>query len=132
MTSKNTHKETFFNIRRDVLVCLFLALATFAVYWQVRNYEFVDYDDPEYVTENRYVRAGLNFEGIKWSFTATVAANWHPLTWLSHMLDCQLYGINSGWHHITNLFFHIANTLLLFIVLKRMTEEYVKPNWFRQ
>jgi tetratricopeptide (TPR) repeat protein len=109
------------DIRRDLLLCLFLVVATLAVYWQVRNHDFVNYDDDHYITENRHVRAGLTKEGIIWAFTTTHASNWHPLTWLSHMLDCQIYGLNPGWHHVTSLLFHIANTLLLFVILKQMT-----------
>lgn len=121
MTSKNSHKKTFFKIHRDVLICLFLIMATLGVYWHVTNHEFINYDDDLYVTDNHNVQAGLRLESITWSFTATHASNWHPLTWMSHMLDCQLFGMNPGWHHLTNLFFHIANALLLFLAFKRMT-----------
>ena len=96
-------------------------MATLVVFWPVRNYEFINYDDDAYVFDNPNVKAGLTLKGVIWAFTTTHMGNWHPLTWLSHMLDCQLYGLNSGWHHLTSLFFHIANTLLLFWVLKRMT-----------
>jgi Tfp pilus assembly protein PilF len=108
-------------LRRDVFVCLFLIMITLAVYWQVRDHEFVIYDDDVYVTENPHVQAGLTRESLKWAFTTTWASNWHPLTWLSHMLDCQLYELNPSGHHLTNVFLHLANTLLLFLVLKRMT-----------
>jgi len=116
-----TIKNKPFILRCDVLVCLFLILTTLAVYWQVRNHEFVIYDDDVYVTENAHVQAGLTREGLRWAFTTTWANNWHPLTWLSHMLDCQLYGLDPSGHHLTNVFLHLANTLLLFLVLKRMT-----------
>jgi len=104
-------------------LCIYVALAvgSFAAFEPVRNNGFVNYDDGSYVTENPYVKAGLTSDSIRWAFTTTRASNWHPLTWLSHMLDCQLFGTNPGWHHLTNLLFHIANTLLLFAVLKRMT-----------
>ncbi len=115
-------EETFFNIRLDLLIALVLILAILAVYWQMRSYEFIDFDDNFYVTDNPHVQAGLTRESIVWAFTASHAANWHPITWLSHMLDVELYGMNPGQHHLTNLLFHIANTLLLFFVLKRMTE----------
>ncbi|MDH3838255.1 MAG: tetratricopeptide repeat protein [Desulfobacteraceae bacterium] len=121
MINKKTHIETFFCKRLNVLICLFLVIATLAVYWQVKGYEFVNYDDSRYVYNNGYVQAGLTLKGVIWAFTATHASNWHPLTWLSHMLDCQLFGLNPGWHHLTNVFFHIANTLLLLFVLRRMT-----------
>ena len=104
------------------LIYLALALTTVAVFWQVHNYDFVKYDDTHYVTLNQQVKAGLTKDGFIWAFTTGYASNWHPLTWLSHMLDCYLFGQNAGWHHLTNLLLHIANTLLLFAVLKQMTE----------
>jgi tetratricopeptide (TPR) repeat protein len=102
-------------------ICLALTLVTAAVYCQVYSYDFVNYDDPVYVYENSNIQSGLTPVAVKWAFTSGYAANWHPLTWLSHMLDWQLFGSNAAGHHITNLIFHIANTLLLFIVLKQMT-----------
>jgi tetratricopeptide (TPR) repeat protein len=105
-----------------ILISAALALLTSAAYEQVRNCGFVNYDDDKYVYENQHVKDGLTVDDIKWAFTATYASNWHPLTWLSHMLDCQLFGVKPGWHHLTNVLFHIANTLLLFIVLNRMTK----------
>ena len=110
-----------FKIQPHFLVCLFLVISTLVVYWQVNNYEFVGYDDDRYVTENVRVKNGLSSDNIIWAFKTTTVSNWHPLTWLSHMLDMQLYGMNSGAHHQTNLIFHIANALLLFFVLKKMT-----------
>ncbi len=100
-----------------------LALATFIVFWPVRNFQFVNFDDHVYITDNPYVRAGLTRVGTIWAFTAEYSSNWHPLTWLSHMLDCQLFNTDPGWHHIVNLLFHIINTLLLFSVLSRMTRK---------
>ena len=123
MTVINTRKNTFFNVRPDILICLFLVIAILAVYWQVRNYPFVNYDDRPYVTQNQYVQDGLTVKSIAWCFTAVHSSNWHPLTWLSHMLDCQIYGMNPGQHHLTNVLFHILNTLLLFFVFKRMTKD---------
>jgi Flp pilus assembly protein TadD len=104
-----------------LLIGLFLILATLAAFWQVRNHEFINLDDNMYVTDNRHVQSGLTLEGLTWAFTTIHAGHWHPLTWLSHMLACQVYGLNPGGHHLTNLFFHIASTLLLFLVLRRMT-----------
>ncbi len=112
-----------FNARRELFICLVLAVVSLAVFWQVTQHEFIDYDDPSYVTENSHVQAGLTVEGLKWAFTTSHVGNWHPLTWLSHMLDCQLFGLKPGWHHGMNLLFHIANTLLLFLVLRRMTKK---------
>jgi Flp pilus assembly protein TadD len=105
-----------------LFVCVFLALSTFALYWPVHGYEFVHFDDAVYVAHNQNVNTGLSWKNIKWAFNIGYASNWHPLTWLSHMLDCELFGDAPGAHHITNVVFHIANTILLFIVLCRMTK----------
>ena len=107
--------------RLDVILCLLLIVVTFSVFFQVRNHNFLNYDDTSYVTENSHVQAGLTRKGIAWAFTTTHASNWHPLTWLSHMLDCMLFGLRPGMHHLSNLLFHIANIVLLFLILKRMT-----------
>jgi len=109
------------NKYRTLCIYLALVLTTLASYWQVRNCNFVSYDDNLYVTDNPYIQPGLTGEGFLWAFTTNHASNWHPLTWLSHMLDCHLFGTNAGWHHFINLLLHIANTLLLFTVLKQMT-----------
>ena len=103
------------------LTALFLIAATLAVYWQVGDHEFIDFDDNLYVTENSHVQAGLTLKGVKWALTTTDVAYWHPVTWLSLMLDYELYGLNSRGYHLTNLLFHILSTLLLFAALKRMT-----------
>ena len=104
-----------------LIVSLVLVVATVATYWQVRYHDFVNFDDDIYVTENPRVQSGLRPESVVWAFTTTDAEFWHPLTWISHMLDCQLYGINPIGHHFTNLLLHVANTVLLFLVLQRMT-----------
>jgi tetratricopeptide (TPR) repeat protein len=103
------------------LICLALVLATFLAYRQVRNNDFIDFDDTLYVTENKNIQNGLTPDAIKWAFTTTQAYNWHPVTWLSHLLDCRLFGLNPAGHHLTGLFFHVANALLLFLVLLQMT-----------
>jgi len=103
------------------LVALLLAVVTLVVYAPARHYAFVNYDDPEYVYENPHVLNGLTLENIAWAFTRFYACNWHPLTWISHMLDCQFWGTNAGMHHLVNVTFHAANTFLLFIVLRKMT-----------
>ena len=108
-------------MRPELPVCLFLVISILCVYWQVRNFSFVNFDDRQYVSANYHVQAGLTAESIRWSFTATHASNWHPLTWLSHMLDCQIYGMTPGHHHMTNVLFHILNTLLLFFIFKRIS-----------
>ena len=123
MTGNNSHKYIFGWNRCDVLICLFLVITTLAVYWKVTNHEFLNYDDNFYITENYHVQSGLNISGLIWSLTSgTMVSNyWHPLTWLSHMLDFQLYGMNAGGHHMTSLLFHITNTVLLFFILRKMT-----------
>jgi len=110
-------------MRREWIIYLALLLITAAVYWPVGQFDFVNCDDPEYVTANPQVQAGLTPAGVAWAFRAVVASNWHPLTCLSLMLDCQLFGKSAGAHHLVNLLFHLANTLLLFLVWRRMTGE---------
>jgi tetratricopeptide (TPR) repeat protein len=105
----------------SALICLALALVTTALYWPIIHHNFVNFDDDDYITNNSHVQAGLTWAGVIWAFQTGAAANWHPLTWLSHMLDCQLYGLNPGGHHSTNLLFHVANTLLLFLWLRQLT-----------
>lgn len=102
-------------------ICAGLILAALVAFEPVRRSEFVGYDDNIYVTENPHAKAGLTRQSIIWAFTTTHTGNWHPLTWLSHILDCKLFGLNPLWHHLVSLLFHIANTLLLFWLLKEMT-----------
>ena len=106
---------------RSRLVCVLLALVTLLVYLPVRRDAFVNYDDPDYVTENPVVQAGLTWAGVKWAFTTLDASNWHPLTWLSHMLDCQLFGLSAGRHHLVSVLLHATNAVLLFVLFLRMT-----------
>jgi len=101
------------------LICCVLVLSTLIAYEQVRKNSFVDYDDPAYITANPHIKGGVSFKNISRAFTPELGF-WHPLTILSHTLDCQLFGLNPKWHHIVNLLFHTANTLLLFWVLKKM------------
>jgi len=112
------------NRRRAVTtaaIALALAALVVSVYAPVRHFDFVQLDDPAYVTENPHVLRGLTVDGAAWAFTTGHAANWHPVTWLSHMLDVELFGVAAGPHHLTNLLLHAVNTLLLFGVLLRMT-----------
>src|SRR5208283_3412851 len=102
-------------------VCIFLAAIIWVVFGQTLRHEFVNYDDDLYVYENPTVTHGLSLEGIEWAFTHSVCANWHPLTVMSHMLDCRLYGLNPGGHHLTNVLLHTATAILLFLVLRQMT-----------
>ncbi len=107
---------------KKLWIVVSLLLLTAAAYWQAISLDFVNYDDPAYVTENDIVQNGLTADGVRWSFTTVYIGNWHPLTWLSHMLDIQIFGLNPAGHHFGNLLFHIANTLLLFLLLLRMTK----------
>ena len=102
-------------------ICGFLLLSVLIVFGKTAGYEFVNFDDNEYVYENEYVREGLTIKGLSWAMTAFHSSNWHPLTWLSHMLDCQLYGLEPGGHHLTNVFLHAAAAIVLFLTMKRMT-----------
>ena len=102
-------------------VCLLLALVTIAAYWQLSACDFVGFDDYVQLVDNPYLHEGITGKTIAWAFSFESSTYWHPLTWLSHMLGFQIFGFNPGMQHLINLFFHIANTLLLFFVLKRMT-----------
>jgi len=106
---------------RNWLICAGIALCCVAIYGQTLKHDFVNYDDGLYVTDNAEVQAGLNWPNVLWAFTTERAMYMHPLTWLSHMLDCQIYGLNAWGHHLTNLIFHTLNSILLFLVLARMT-----------
>ena len=108
--------------RQILMMYLFLAVATLMAFWQVNHCDFIDYDDNTYITENGHIQTGLTIDGIQWAFTTGHASNWHPLTWISHMADIEVFGFDPRWHHFINLLFHIANTLLLFFVLHRMTK----------
>lgn len=107
--------------QNDVLILLALAVVTFAIYAQVIGHQFITLDDPTYIQENPMVNRGVTRAGLVWAFTTFYAANWHPLTWISHMVDCQLFGMNAGRHLLLNALIHTANTLLLFCFLLRTT-----------
>lgn len=115
------NKNNIPSLQIRLFCCLLLTLLIFLVYSQVSHFDFVHYDDHVYVTDNFRVKAGLTAENVYWALTSLDAGFWHPLTWLSLMLDHDLYGLNAGGYHVTNVIFHIINTLLLFIVLGRMT-----------
>jgi len=103
------------------VLCLFLIAATLVVYNRVNQNSFVNFDDDRYITENAHVRAGLTWGTIRWAFSSLEQANWHPLTWLSHALDCQLFRLNPDGHHYVNLLLHAVNAMLLFLILQRAT-----------
>ncbi|HEY5234175.1 MAG TPA: tetratricopeptide repeat protein [Verrucomicrobiae bacterium] len=104
-----------------ILICVVLASATLVLYLPVTRHNFINIDDQRFVIENPHVRDGLTWPGIVWAFQTTQTENWHPLTWITHMMDCQFYGLNPAGHHLTNLLVHIANTLLLFLLLNKLT-----------
>ncbi|HEY5175026.1 MAG TPA: hypothetical protein VII95_05620 [Terriglobales bacterium] len=106
---------------RTWVLSLLLVVATFALYYPVSHHPFVNYDDTVYVTTNLHVQGGLDWDTVEWAFTTFDEANWHPLTWLSHALDCQLFQLNAAGHHDTNLLLHVLNVLLLFWVLLQAT-----------
>jgi protein O-mannosyl-transferase len=107
--------------RRAALLALMLALLTMGVFWPAVQNNFVNYDDPDYVTQNGIVQRGVTWQGIQWAFTTFHASNWHPLTWLSHMIDCALFGLRPAGHHFTSLALHAINSGLLLWLLYRLT-----------
>ncbi len=108
-------------MRRKLVICLLLSVVTAAVYWPVRQHDFIYYDDPQFITENEEVKAGLTTHGFRYALTHPVVGNWHPVTTLSHMLDCELFGVNPGMHHLANVALHVLNAVLLFLLLTQMT-----------
>src|SRR5208282_730223 len=109
-------------MRQNLFICLLLAGITFALYWPVRNFDLVQYDDPSFLTDNPEIRSGLNGHSLAWAMTGAVAANWHPVTNLSFVLGHQFWGTNPGAEHLVNILFHALNAALLFLVLLRLTE----------
>ena len=108
--------------KRNFYLAFSLAVVTFLLYLPTLDFGFVNYDDNLYVTDNMRVQQGLTWHNVEWAFTTGYASNWHPLTWLSHMTDITLFGMDSGWRHLINVLLHCANTVLLFLVLKGMTD----------
>lgn len=98
-----------------------IAAMAIVVYWPVHNHPFIGFDDPGYVTENPRVKDGLTLKSVRWALTTNYFANWHPLTWIAHMTDVQLFGLNAGAHHLVNLAFHVANSVLVLFVFWKMT-----------
>src|SRR5947207_5338071 len=104
-----------------VSVCICLAVLTWIVFGQTLWHDFINYDDPRYVYENTKITSGLTTAGVAWAFSHIHSENWHPLTTISHMLDCQLYGLNAGGHHFKNVLLHTIAAILLFVALQSMT-----------
>jgi len=125
VTSNNVHNGTRAPAMagRDLLICAGLALLAIAVYWRVGACGFVCFDDDKYIVNNPYVAKGFSREGIAWAFGFTEIAYWHPLTWLSYMLDSQLFGVNPAAFHLTNVLLHLASGVVLFLALRRMTAD---------
>ncbi len=107
--------------RRTLFISLLLFLATLLLYTPALKNGFVNYDDPDYVTSNPRVLQGLSWSNVRWAMTATVQANWHPLTWMSHMLDVQLFGLDPHGHHLHNILLHGCNVVLLFLLFRKVT-----------
>jgi hypothetical protein len=119
-----TEKATILSKKyHGIMVVLLLTAIVLALYWPVTGYDFIAMDDNLYVVENPDIQKGLSPQGISWAMTTLYTTNWHPLTWLSLMADYELYGLNAAGYHISNLLLHILNTILLFLVLRRMTGE---------
>src|SRR5690348_1463331 len=95
--------DCFRNTWRATLIAALLGAVTLAAFWPVLRNDFIRYDDRDYITANPHVLYGLTWDGVKWAFTTGYASNWHPLTWLSHMMDVQLFGARPGWHHFISL-----------------------------
>ena len=107
--------------RQKLIIYAVLTLAVLAVYWQVNQHDFVNYDDNYYVTGNSHIQSGISPDGLRWAFTTRYLDLWNPLVWLSLLFDYQFHGLNAGGYHLTNLFLHLLSSLLLFWLFNRMT-----------
>jgi protein O-mannosyl-transferase len=116
-----TEENDFFKTNRELIVFTGLSVLVLAIYWQTTGFAFINLDDNQYVYDNPAVRSGLHWDSVKWAWTAFYSANWHPLTWLSHMLDVNFFGLSAGGHHATNIIFHLINAVLAFVVFRKMT-----------
>ncbi len=110
--------------KRTLVLSLLLVVFTLALYNQANHFPFISYDDDRYVYENPHIRAGLAWSTFTWALTSTDEANWHPLTWMSHALDCQLFRLNPSGHHLSSIVLHAANVVLLFLLLWRATRRW--------
>lgn len=121
MTDADDPSAGLSNKSAAIAICLALAIGTLLLYLPVGGFDFVNYDDPGYVTANELVQKGLTWEGIKWAFAGSHLSNWHPLTTLSHLAMCELFDLDAGKHHLANVIVHAGNAVLLFLVLFRLT-----------
>ena len=128
MDTKHRPYDKTFLKHKNILFIVLLVMITFGVYFRVTGFDFINFDDDNYVSKNMVVMKGISQEGLTYAFsiTAEKRAYWHPLTWLSHMLDCQLFGLKAGRHHLINLLLHIFNSALLFIVFHSMTRKFLQ------
>jgi Flp pilus assembly protein TadD len=115
------HVDDYFRKYRDLLICVLISAAIIVAYWPVQHYDLISLDDIDYITGNPYVKAGLTWQSFSWALKDVHTGYWHPLTWVSHMLDYQIFGSRVGGHHWTNVIFHIANSILLYMILKRVS-----------
>lgn len=120
------NQQSFFQKHYKLLVIPTIAIASLAVYAQTINFDFINIDDRAYIYENRLVLSGFNWNSLRWAFTVFYSGNWHPLTWLSHILDFSLFGLNAGGHHAVNVVFHTINSILAFVVFRKMTGDFWK------
>jgi tetratricopeptide (TPR) repeat protein len=121
LTVQSTHPNKLNRGWLIVGICISLLAVVWAVFGQTLRYDFVNYDDPRYVYQNARITSGISLANVAWAFSHIHSENWHPLTTITHMLDCQLHGLNAGWHHFTNVLLHTLAVVLLFIALQRMT-----------
>ncbi len=119
-------ENNFLKTNRELIVFTALSALVLVIYWQTTDFGFINLDDNQYVFDNAVVRSGLSWESFKWAFTAFHSANWHPLTWLSHILDIKFFGLNAGGHHATNIILHLINSALAFAVFRKMTGSFWK------
>lgn len=118
---KDFGEQKFFDSSADWFIYVIICVVTIGIYWQVNSHEFINYDDDIYITDNENIKNGFSFKTVLWAFTDTSSGNIHPLTWFSHILDYTLFGADAGNHHLVNVVFHVANSILIFIVFRRMT-----------
>ena len=121
MESTGSEKKIYGFIKKDIIIVLLLIFSTSIVYFQVSTHQFVNFDDQDYVAENPHVKQGITLKSVRWALGFPDNAYWAPVTFISHMIDVQFFGLNAGKHHLVNLFYHIVNSLLLFVALRYMT-----------
>src|ERR1700724_3447813 len=123
----NSHPTVGARLFSKIAVCAVLIAITWTVFGQTLEYGFVNYDDPAYISENRQIQSGVTWQNIVWAFTHVHSHNWHPLTTISHMLDCQLFGLKPGAHHFVNVLLHSVSAVLLFLLLAQITRSPSSP-----